>query len=99
MVANFFLKQLQDLLVNKARGGLKTITTIQSETALSWVIGFIVYVVFLILGASITGRIPGLYHVIIIYPFATYGAMSMLNTLAHWSDEEKVETLNGEGGK
>jgi hypothetical protein len=89
-MTNFFVRQLQEVLIHRARGGIKAITTIQSEKALTWVIGFIVYVLMLILSASVSGRIPGLYHVLIIYPLATYGVMSALDKLAKWSEEDET---------
>lgn len=90
MVNDFLMRNLKELLINRLRGGIKAVTTIQSESALTWVIGFIVYVVMFILGASIVGKIPGLYHVLLVYPLATYGIMSGLSKLSKWSDDEKV---------
>lgn len=96
---DFIMRNLKDLLINRLRGGIKAVTTIQSEAALTWVIGFIVYVVMFIVGSSIEGRIPGLFHVLIVYPLATFGVMSALSRLAKWSEATEETILSGEGGK
>jgi hypothetical protein len=88
MMPDFVKRQLKDLLIVKLRGGLKSVTTIQSEKSLDWLISFIVYVIVFVTGSSLLGEIPGVVHAFIIYPLATYGILSLLEKLNEEEDDE-----------
>jgi len=87
MMPDFVKRQLKDLLITKFRNGLQSITTIQSEKSLDWLISFIIYIIVLIVGSTFLGMIPGMFHVFIIYPVATYGILSMIDKLNEEEDE------------
>lgn len=90
MMPDFVKRQLKDLLITKARGGLKTITTIQSESALNWLIAVIIYLLVFIVGSSFLGMIPGVVHALIIYPLAAYGILSGIDKLNDYEEEDEV---------
>lgn len=92
-MTKFLKRHLRDILVHKIRGNIKSATTIQSEYALTWVIGAMGYAVIFIVGASLSGKIPNLYHTLLIYPLATYGIMTGASKIAQL-DEDEEKTVN-----
>ena len=81
MMPDFVKRQLKDLLITKLRAWIRSVSTVQSENALDWLIGVIIYLLVVIVGSTALGDIPGITHMLILYPLSAYGVMSLINKL------------------